>query len=256
MGKMNITSTCTPPERRPSRPHTAFAAPVAKFGFAVAFGGLGQLVVFHVLFGIERANVSFVALGLVAFLVAGGFTALNLSRSYPHPFLGYCNVVTLSRLMLISVLFMASLADQEPSWLTFALAAVALGLDGVDGWLARWQGLSSQFGARFDVEVDAVFALLLAVYAASNGMAGPWVILLGLPHYAFSIARRIWPWLNQTLPEKLSRKAVCVFQISVLIALQAPIFDQGDLNIATIAVTLALIWSFGRDIIWLYRTTP
>lgn len=253
---MNNTSACTAPPSQLSKPQGIAAKPLVTFGFAVAAAALTMLVLFHALFGIGRSNIGAAALGVFAFLAASGLAALGLSRSYPHQALGYCNLVTLGRLMLVAVLLIVVLAGLGPNWITFGLAAVALCLDGADGWLARRQGLSSDFGAGFDVEVDAAFALLLAVYAASNGMAGPWVIMLGLPHYAFSCARRLWPWLNQSLPDKFGRKAVCVFQIAVLIALQAPLFAQGDLDAAIIAVTLALIWSFGRDIIWLHRTKP
>src|SRR5262245_48079916 len=46
------------------------------------------------------------------------------------------------------------------------LAVVALVLDGVDGWIARRTGTVSEFGARFDMEVDAFLILVLSVYVA------------------------------------------------------------------------------------------
>jgi len=55
------------------------------------------------------------------------------------------------------------------------------------------------------------------------------------------------------LPERFSRKVICVVQIGVLIALLAPIIS-GPLSwtIAAIA-TLLLTYSFGRDVVWLAR---
>ena len=41
-------------------------------------------------------------------------------------------------------------------------------LDGVDGRLARKYGASSRFGARFDMEVDAVLICVLALLAWRN----------------------------------------------------------------------------------------
>jgi multidrug efflux pump subunit AcrA (membrane-fusion protein) len=38
-------------------------------------------------------------------------------------------------------------------------------LDGVDGWLARRHEIASRFGARFDMEVDALLILALSVLA-------------------------------------------------------------------------------------------
>ncbi|MGB7431449.1 MAG: CDP-alcohol phosphatidyltransferase family protein [Ahrensia sp.] len=192
--------------------------------------------------------------GLSFYTLACALIGYYLLRSYPHARLGLCNIVTLMRLMLVAVLFAALVGDIAPNWVLFCIAVFALALDGVDGWLARRQGLASDFGARFDVEVDAAFALLLAIYAATQGAAGFWVILLGVPHYLFAAARLMLPWLNGALRPSIARKAVCVFQIATLIALQIPFFEDGQLNILIAAVVLALVWSFGRDILWLWRT--
>jgi phosphatidylglycerophosphate synthase len=192
--------------------------------------------------------------GLLFYALACVLTGFYLLRSYPHSRLGLCNVATLMRLMLVAVLFSALVGDVSPNWMLFCIAVIALGLDGVDGWLARRQELASTFGARFDVEVDAAFAFLLAVYAASQGAVDFWVILLGVPHYLFAAARLLLPWLNGALRPNIARKAVCVFQIAALIALQVPFFVAGQLNVLIAAVVLALVWSFGRDILWLWRT--
>ena len=101
--------------------------------------------------------------------------------------------------------------------------------------------------------MDAGFALLLALYAASSGVTGPYVILLGLPHYLFWMARSLWPWLNAPLPPSLSRKAVCVLQIATLIALLVPQLGGPVRDGVVLAAVAALLWSFGRDILWLAR---
>ncbi|MEN0002190.1 MAG: CDP-alcohol phosphatidyltransferase family protein [Pseudomonadota bacterium] len=189
------------------------------------------------------------------YLAAAGVTGFAIHTSYPHERLGWCNRVTLARLVVVTILAAALIEGTEPQMPLLVLAALSLCLDGVDGWLARREGLSSAFGARFDVEVDAAFALLLAVYGARTGVAAPYVILLGLPHYLFWIARSLLPWLNAPLPERFSRKAVCVLQIAVLMLLLVPqLAGSAFLNVAVAAVALALIWSFGRDIAFLYRS--
>ena len=109
----------------------------------------------------------------------------------------------------------------------------------------------SQFGADFDMQVDAMFALVLALFAAMNGGAGVVAILLGLPYYLFVLAKIVMPWLNNPLPDRFSRKMVCVFQIAALILLQVPFFANGVLDLVVAAVASALMWSFGRDIVWL-----
>lgn len=194
------------------------------------------------------------AIGLaMAGHLAGAVLALALlRRGYPHDDLGLCNLVTLMRLALSAAL-LAPLVAPAASWAVLGVAIAALALDGVDGWLARREGRVSAFGARLDVEVDAALSLILALNALASGTVGIGVLLLGLPRYAYMAAALALPWMARPLPERFDRKLICVVQIAVLIALQAPFVD-GLLAGALVAGTaLALAWSFGRDVLWLWR---
>jgi len=200
--------------------------------------------------------------GLVAFGLMAAVAGVTLKAHYPHDRLGLANIVTLSRTAIIGGLF-APLsqpgllaADPRLAWTVLLIAIFSLCLDGVDGYFARRQRLTSVFGARFDMEVDSIFALLLAVLAFQSGKAGLWVLVLGGMRYAFLAASLILPWLNAPLPERLSRKAICVIQIAVLIALLAPVVS-GPLSWSIAAMgTLLLSYSFGRDVVWLARRRP
>jgi len=199
------------------------------------------------------------AAGLMAFAVMASFTGVALARHYPHRRLGIANIVTLTRTGIIAGLFApltapGLIADNATlAWTILGIAVFSLSLDGVDGFFARRQKLTSDFGARFDMEIDSIFALLLAVLAWQSGKAGVWVLLLGSMRYLFLSAALVWPWLMAQLPDRFSRKAICVIQIAVLIGLLAPIID-GPLSWAMAAIgTLLLVYSFGRDVIWLAR---
>lgn len=178
--------------------------------------------------------------------------AVLMRRGYPHDGPGLCNIVTLIRLGLTASL-LAPLVAPTAAWIVIFVAVVVLILDGVDGWLARQEGRVSAFGARFDMEVDAALGLILALNAWAAGAVGPVVLLLGLPRYFFAAAGRVWPWMAAPLPERSGRKAVCVAQIATLILLQAT-FVEGALALALVfAAGVALLWSFGRDTLWLWR---
>jgi len=179
-----------------------------------------------------------------------------LRRTYPHATLGLCNVVTLGRMVIVGALTAALAAGGGAPLAVFGLAALALALDGVDGWLARRRGLVSAFGARFDVEVDAAFALVLSLHALASGTAGPLVLVLGLIRYVFVAATFLLPWLGGPLPERFSRKAVCVVQLAALILLQLPGLPDGASATLVALATAALFWSFGRDILHLWRQRP
>ena len=229
------------------------SSPVGTFYAASLLGGIFLLVGGLMMIGPKNTAPFAAMLGLAGYLGATIWAGYRLSVDFPHASLGLCNIATLGRLVLVGILLIALLGGVTPNWMTFALAVIALSLDGVDGWLARKQGLASDFGARFDVEVDAAFALLLAVSAAVAGAAEPSVVLLGLPYYLFVAASVAFPWLAQPLPDRFSRKAVCVLQIAALIVLQVPIIAPGQLGLLILAVTAGLIWSFGHDIVWLWR---
>lgn len=197
----------------------------------------------------------------IAAAVMAAVSALCLRglATYPHDRLGLCNLVTLLRAAMMAVLASllarpGGLAGPEAlAWAAVALALVALALDGVDGWLARRSGLASDFGARFDMEVDAGLAAVLCALAILSGKAGLWLISLGFLRYAWVAAGAALPWLTGPLPARFSRKAVCVVQIVALIALLAPVVVPPLSTLIAAGATGALIWSFAVDALWRWR---
>ncbi len=139
------------------------------------------------------------------------------------------------------------------AWAVAGIATVALCLDGIDGRLARRQRLASEFGARFDMEVDAFFAALLTILLVVSGKVGLWALPLGFMRYGFVLAAAALPWMRAPLPDRFGRKAVCVLQIGTLVALLAPVIGPGTAWIPAALATLALGWSFAIDIFRLWR---
>jgi phosphatidylglycerophosphate synthase len=212
-----------------------FAAVAGLTGAVLAGGTAGGLV----------AVVAFAAIAAVA--------GWGLWRHYPHDRLGGCNLVTLFRSALIAGVA-AVLIDPGQGWLLTGVAAVALALDGVDGKLARASGLVSDYGARFDMEVDSVFALVLALIVWTAGTVGAWVLVLGVMRYLWVAAGWVLPWLNGALPEQvMRRKTVCVIQIATLVALLSPVITGPVAVVAAGVASVALLWSFGADVVWLWR---
>jgi phosphatidylglycerophosphate synthase len=94
------------------------------------------------------------------------------------------------------------------AWSIVVLALIALVLDGVDGRVARRRGEASAFGARFDMETDALLILVLAALAWSLGKAGAWILLAGALRYLFVAAGFVLPWLRAELPPSRRRQTV------------------------------------------------
>lgn len=187
------------------------------------------------------------------FLLGAAIVAEGMRRHYPHDRVGACNIVTLARLALALALLAPLAGGAAAGWMVAAVAGVALTLDGVDGFLARRSGLVSDFGGRFDMEVDAALALVLALHALAAGPLGPEVLVLGVMRYAFVAGGAIWPWIRAPLPPSLARKTVCVLQLAALIALQLPPLPPEAATLLARLAALALSWSFGRDLLWLWR---
>lgn len=195
---------------------------------------------------------------VAAFALGAGMVVQGVPAHRPHQRFGAANAVTLARVGLTALLAGLVFAGPAPQVAIAAvvMAIVALSLDGVDGWFARTRGTASAFGARFDMETDAAFMLVLCVLAWRFGKAGPWILTAGLLRYAFVAAAYVLPWLRRPLPPAMRRKAVCVAQLIALIAMLAPFVPPalaavlGALSLAALAV------SFAIDVRWLYRERP
>lgn len=226
------------------------SGPRGQFVGAVFIGAMGALALAVSLVG--PAPLALCAV-LLAFLAASTLATVHLGRGYPHASVGWCNLVTLARLVLVCAL-LATVFAPASVLMIVGVASVALALDGLDGCLARKQGFESDFGARFDMEVDAALGMVLAIGAWSAGTVGLAVLLLGLPRYGFAAAAWQWPWINKALPARFGRKVVCVVQIVALIALQVPSLSGLPAVIVLLVALVALGWSFGRDLRWLWQS--
>lgn len=176
---------------------------------------------------------------------------------HPFPAWGAANTVTLLRAAIAAML--AGLIGEPGSTAApgaeFAVvgAIVATVADGVDGWLARRTGMVSAFGARFDMEIDALLIQVLSILVWQYGKAGPWVIASGLIRYAFVAAGWQFPWLARPLPGSFRGKLVCVIQIAALIVAIAPFVSPPASGIAAAVGLIALSYSFAVDVEWLWR---
>jgi phosphatidylglycerophosphate synthase len=194
--------------------------------------------------------------GLVGYAAVSTVIALSLGFRRGSAGFGIANQVTLLRAGLVCLTGGALLVGGPAAALRWSLAAlvtVALSLDAVDGWLARRFGLVSRFGARFDLEIDTLLLLVLALLVWQAGQVGPWVLAIGGLRYLFVLGGWLLPWLRRTLPPSRRRQTVCVQQgITLLLCLLPPVGTTLASLMAGLAL-LALLASFAVDIIYLAR---
>lgn len=174
---------------------------------------------------------------------------------------GAANRVTLLRGGLLALLagfgvvVLAGDAQAGTAW-PFALALTALLLDGVDGAVARSTGTASGFGARFDMELDAALALVLAILVFAYDRAGLWVLLLGLPRYAFLAGARWMPALRRPLAPSQRRRVICVVQVATLAGSLLPWVGPPLPALACAIAAVLLYGSFALDVRALLRDVP
>ena len=197
----------------------------------------------------------FAPTAVATFLACMAIAIVRIPSFHPFTTLGPANLVTTGRTALIA--FVAALAVETPTSaigvVVVVVASVAAGLDGWDGWLARRSGMSSSFGSRFDMEVDALLILILGLLVWRHDKAGSWVLLSGALRYAFVLAGLAIPWFTRDLPPSLRRKTVCVIQIVGLIVAVAPVIPRPFSDLAAGGTLLLLVWSFAVDVAWLWR---
>lgn len=187
--------------------------------------------------------------------------ALLLAQVLPYlgehgqPSLGPANALTLGRAGLTGLTagLLGEPGAEALVWPLIGASLAAFGLDWVDGRVARASGRASPFGARLDMELDALAILALCALAWQLGRAGAWVWLSGALRYAFVAAAWVWPWMNRPLFPSRRRPFVCGVQIVCLVGCLPP-WPVPGLSAAIAAFgTAALVYSFAADTLWLYR---
>jgi phosphatidylglycerophosphate synthase len=204
---------------------------------------------------------SWIEAGAVYPLVAAAFFAVLFTAvvrvagaHHRYPRFGPANGVTTIRAMLAAITA-GLVAHPSPAvlWPVIGLTALMAALDGLDGWLARATRMDSGYGARFDMETDAAFILVLSALVWQHEKAGAWVLCCGLMRYAFVAAGWVLPWLAEPLRATRRGRLVAVGQLLGLGMALAPVVPW-PASAAVAGVTLAVLsWSFAIDVAWLWR---
>ena len=199
--------------------------------------------------------LTYLLYALTLYALQGVWIVRNLPSELPGSGLGTANRLTLWRstlLMPVAALALHPEPLENPSyWWIIVVSTVAMMLDGLDGWLARRTSTCTAFGARFDMELDALLLLALSALVWLSGKTGFWVLLVGALRYLFVASGWVWPKLRRTLEPSLRRKTACVVQGVGLLFCLAPVVPSAAASPAAAAALGLLIYSFAVDILWL-----
>lgn len=231
---------------------------------AAIYVGLGGVCVVALSIAIAVATpftAIFVLGALAPYLAAGVIVVGRIAAFHPFPRFGTANALTLSRLVICAligglafdVVVSGVQLDDWVAWVFYVLAGLGMVVDGLDGYAARRDGMMSAFGARFDMEIDALQILLLCIIAIALGKAGVWVLMGGALRYLYELGAAFWPALRRPLPPSFRRKLISVVQGGALAVLLTPIVTPPISTAIAAAALFLLIYSFAVDVIWCAR---
>jgi phosphatidylglycerophosphate synthase len=241
------------PDDNPPGARIVALAPLQQVALAAAGGsvivGAASLALTRAPMPALTAAVFFGAVTLVAL---GFFAQLR-----PRPPFGAANAITLCRAALIAVVAGFAVdpppAEDSDWWIAALLAGTALLLDGADGWTARRRGLATAFGARFDMETDALAALVLSLALWQAERTGAWIVAVGALRYLFLVAGWAFATMRRPLPPSRRRRAVAALQATLLTTCLVPALPGWAAPALGAAALAATSLSFLIDTIWLMR---
>jgi phosphatidylglycerophosphate synthase len=216
-------------------------------------GLIAQVVLLTVLAGTAGLSAAGWIVGIACAVTMAAALARGLARD-PGERLGPASWVTLARATLaigVAALAVDSFTHGTPVALIVTLAAVALVLDAVDGWVARRTGMETALGARFDGEVDAFLILALSVHVAPA--CGVWVLAIGAARYLFLAGEWLLPWMRAPLPPRRWRKFAAATQGVVLTVAAAGVLPRALTQALLLAALALLTASMGECTWWLWR---
>lgn len=99
-------------------------------------------------------------------------------QRFKREILNLPNMITIGRLLLIiPVLMLVDRSDPFLCVLSMLVFMLASGLDILDGWLARKQGLETVFGKFVDPLADKIMVMALLLYLVADGRVPAWIVV-------------------------------------------------------------------------------
>ncbi|MBN1455821.1 MAG: CDP-alcohol phosphatidyltransferase family protein [Methanomicrobia archaeon] len=192
---------------------------------------------------------------LTAYLLIVSGIVAKWPRHQPQLEFGIANGVTLLRAigvcLIVGTLTLATIGPRL-IWMVAGIAGCTLLLDGCDGRLARHYGITSAFGARFDLEVDALLIMILCVVLVVHYDQAVWILAIGLLRYLFVGAGLLMTWLRAPLAGSIRGRAICCYQVLALILALLP-WSTAVRELLLVSALLLLIYSFTSDIRSLHK---
>jgi cardiolipin synthase (CMP-forming) len=142
------------------------------------------------------------------------------------------NLITLGRILLVPIVVWA--ISSGAMWIAFVLFVAAGVSDGVDGFLAKRFGMTSELGAYLDPLADKALIVSIYLTLGINNFIPRWLVILVVSRDIMIVGAFLLSWLVGTplkvkplLVSKLNTVAQIVFACVVLGSLGFHIETEG-----------------------------
>jgi len=187
-----------------------------------------------------------------ALLVSIAMRRFNLQNVNLANYVTYLRLVIMITLLVL-ILFRSDVDNMYYSlYITFFSFLVFI-MDWLDGYLARKLKQITDFGFFFDQEVDNIFLFILVLSITLNNSELYFLWLIPLLRYIFLLMKYIFVWMRSELYDSIRRKSICAVTTFLLIVCNLEFLSFFLIELLSIISMFIILFSFMKDILWLYR---
>jgi cardiolipin synthase (CMP-forming) len=165
------------------------------------------------------------------------------------------NLITIGRILLVPVVVWAIASrEMQIAFLVFLIAGIS---DGVDGFLAKRLGMTSELGAHLDPLADKVLIVSIYIALGITEAIPRWVVILVVSRDILIVGGVMLAWflgkpirVKPVLVSKLNTVAQIVFACLVLASLAFGVeleMAQDAIMMTVAALTLASVGFYVRE---------
>lgn len=188
----------------------------------------------------------------LACLVSIAMLRYNLQSINVANYITYLRLVIVITLLVL-VLFRSDVDNMYYSFYITFFSFLVFIMDWLDGYFARKLKQITDFGFFFDQEVDNIFLFILVLSITLNNNELYFLWLIPLLRYIFLLMKYVFAWMRSDLYDSMRRKSICAVTTFLLIVCNLEFLSFFLIELLSIISISIIVFSFMKDILWLYR---
>jgi len=188
----------------------------------------------------------------LACLVSIAMLRYNLQSINVANYITYLRLVIVITLLVL-VLFRSDVDNTYYSFYITFFSFLVFIMDWLDGYFARKLKQITDFGFFFDQEVDNIFLFILVLSITLNNNELYFLWLIPLLRYIFLLMKYVFAWMRSDLYDSMRRKSICAVTTFLLIVCNLEFLSFFLIELLSIISISIIVFSFMKDILWLYR---